>query len=157
MSKEWEQILEDRCKLKLPPATTSGGTRYSFLDRIRKARFTHPDYLKILKSHSYLLDALLQHAQVPEQQERVRNIQIIWEQFFELSSLIAQAQVKITEEEWLTKALQFREAFLQVYCAEQVTPYIHVLIYHVGFFLEHYHGIEKFANYALEGTIAVTK
>ncbi len=156
LSKEWEQILEDRCKLKLPPAT-SGGNRYSFLDRIRKARFTHPDYLKILKSRSYLLDALLQHVQGPEQQERVRNIRIVWEQFFELSSLIAQARVMITEEEWLTKARRFGEAFLQVYCAEQVTPYIHVLVYHVGFFLEHYHGIEKFANYALEGMIAVTK
>jgi len=32
----------------------------------------------------------------------------------------------------------------------KMSPYIQVFIYHLGFYLEHYQGIEKFATYALE-------
>lgn len=64
---------------------------------------------------------------------------------------------KITEAEWLNKAKQFGGTFLELYEPEEITPYIHVLIYHVGFYLEHYGNLEVFANMAIEGRVKYTK
>lgn len=40
--------------------------------------------------------------------------------------------------------------FVLRYGGEEVTPYIHVFVYHVGFFLEKFGCLERFANYATE-------
>ena len=37
------------------------------------------------------------------------------------------------------------------YSDEDVTTYIHIFVYHYGYFLHKFNGIEKFSNYALEG------
>jgi len=62
-----------------------------------------------------------------------------------------QAHVQIKETTWRDEARKWGQLFKTIYQNEDVTPYIHVFIYHVGlFYLEHYQGIEKFATYALE-------
>jgi hypothetical protein len=74
----------------------------------------------------------------------------IWRTFHKLATLACQARVTITEAEWLTQAQEFGKLFIDCYEARNTTPYIHIFVYHVGYFLETYEGIEKFANYALE-------
>lgn len=42
------------------------------------------------------------------------------------------------------------QQFVIMHSAEEVTTYIHIFIYHYGYFLEKYSGVEKFSNYVLE-------
>ena len=62
-----------------------------------------------------------------------------------------QDQQPIKEKDWLHYAKTFGRAFVETYCPEDVTPYLHVLVYHLGFYLEAYGNLEVFANYGIEG------
>jgi hypothetical protein len=42
------------------------------------------------------------------------------------------------------------EAFVSRYSPEKFTPYMHVFVSHIGFFLKEYKEIESFANYDIE-------
>jgi len=68
-----------------------------------------------------------------------------------------QANISITKEAWLHEAQQWGQLFISLYGKEDVTPYMHVFVYHVGWYLEWYHGIEKFATFALEAKHAKNK
>ena len=57
----------------------------------------------------------------------------------------------VREEKWKIDAKEYANLFIQCYGAAAVTPYIHVFVYHLGFYLETYDGVEKFANYPIEG------
>lgn len=37
------------------------------------------------------------------------------------------------------------------YSKKEVTPYLHILIYHIGYYRERYGGLEKYGNFAIEG------
>ena len=50
-------------------------------------------------------------------------------------------------------AKKFANAVVNAAGEGAITTYIHIFVYHVGFFLEKYGTIEKFANYGVEGTI----
>ncbi len=81
----------------------------------------------------------------------------VWECYYPLACLTAQARVSIMEAQWLVLVKEFGEAFLDAHAPEHVTTYIHIFVFHFGFFLETYNGIEKFANYALEGKHSTVK
>lgn len=57
----------------------------------------------------------------------------------------------ITEDEWISKARVFAQNFTVIYSGEDVTPYLHIFVYHLGYFLSVLGCVEKFANYATEG------
>jgi hypothetical protein len=63
----------------------------------------------------------------------------------------------MTAKQWRAQAIEFGKAFVKAYSKEDVTTYLHIFVYHYGFFLERYNGLEKFANYALEGKHRVLK
>lgn len=83
----------------------------------------------------------------------------VWQQFHDLVALSSQDEgaVKITYREWLCEALPFGRTFVKCWGKEEVTTYIHIFVYHVGFYLQRWGSIEKFANYAIEGMVAVNK
>lgn len=57
----------------------------------------------------------------------------------------------ITENEWKKQAREWAEnEFLSLYDGKDVTPYLHVFVYHLGFFLEKCGSVEQFANYPIE-------
>ncbi len=62
-----------------------------------------------------------------------------------------------TKEEWLDEAHPFIQAFCTAYRRKQVMTYMHIFVYHYGFFLQTYHSIKKFVNYALKGKHQVMK
>lgn len=88
---------------------------------------------------------------------RVRRARKLWGLYYPLACLSAQAKVEITAKQWRRKARKFGRAFVRVYQAEDVTTYIHIFVYHYGYFLERYGGLEKFSNFALEGKHSVAK
>lgn len=44
----------------------------------------------------------------------------------------------MTEAEWKAKARAFAQLFCEVYYDEAVTPYLHVFVYHIGYYIEKY-------------------
>lgn len=83
----------------------------------------------------------------------------MWRRFLDLVILLSQAEglIHITLSQWLQEARPFGELYSRCFRKEEVTPYIHIFVYHVGFYLEHWGSIQKFANYSLEGTVSVDK
>jgi len=69
----------------------------------------------------------------------------VWALFYPPVCLAA--QVRISEAEWLTQAQEFGKAFVCAHTPEDVTKYLHIFVYHFGFFLATYYSIKKFANY----------
>lgn len=55
------------------------------------------------------------------------------------------------ERVWRSSARIFAENFCELYQSEDVTPYLHQFVYHVGFYLKTCGGLEKLANFAIEG------
>ncbi len=43
-----------------------------------------------------------------------------------------------TEQTWLDKAHAFGNLYRKIYSPEDVTPYLHVFVYHIGFYIEKY-------------------
>lgn len=68
-----------------------------------------------------------------------------------LLSVLVQPFEGITEKWWLSHAKQLAKLFIERYQAEDVTPYLHVFVYHIGYYLQRYGSLEAFANYAIEG------
>jgi hypothetical protein len=87
----------------------------------------------------------------------VEKTEKIWELYYKLLTLAMQSNVQINEEEWIAEAIPFGQVFVDRYCAEEITTYIHIFIYHIGFFLAKFNSVEKFANYAIEGMHSVNK
>ena len=60
------------------------------------------------------------------------------------------APPKESVDAWENLGKQFSEALIARYTPEKFTPYMHVFVAHVGFFLKEYGEIESMANYDIE-------
>ncbi len=149
LAKKWEKLLAMKCNIHLEPER--GGTLYEHWER---ARISRPEALAILTHYQLFVNELKEKWPTSQQP---RDIELIWKQYHELVSLLVQANVSITEKQWRDEAKELGRAIIKLYGREEITPYLHVFIYHVGYFLEHYGGIEKYGNYALEGKHSTNK
>lgn len=156
LATEWELLLVgSKCKVRLPSALGKRGEQRTLFQRWENAGPTWPQALAILRHRACFIEILERH--LPEQEGRNRSIAALWDHFAELATLLMQADVSITEEAWLHEARKWGQLFVRLYCKEDVTPYIHIFVYHIGWYLERYHGIEKFATFALEAKHAENK
>ncbi len=155
LSEIWERVLAKRCEIELGPPQTKSGDKQTFSKRWEDAPLSRSQALAILRERARLLDPLAKLR--PEQAERNDRVRDLWQGFVELATLMMQADVRIEEQTWLRAAREWGQKFVRTYGREDVTPYIHVFVYHVGFYLARYRGIEKFATYALEGKHAENK
>jgi hypothetical protein len=156
MRQELEEALEDlftKLGIKLPKKTK----KLTFTQRIKKARLGRPELLLILEKHAEFARVILEHTKRKTNKAKAEQEEEIWEEFHRLASLAAQAELNITEAQWLRLARSFGDKFTRRYSEEEVTPYIHTFISHLGFFLERYSGIERFANYGTEGRHSCNK
>jgi H+/gluconate symporter-like permease len=120
-------------------------------------RLNWSDCLHILSNYKQFFNEIKKSTKDYETRLKISSTRQVWELYYPLVCLTAQATVNISEEEWLTHAQEFGQAFIDVYQAEDVTTYIHIFMFHFGFFLDKYNSLEKFANYALEGKHSVIK
>ena len=153
LEKAMQYVLETDMKLNLASPTK---TRTSLFDRVKGSRFGRPDYIRVLKKHGLLIDLLIQAA-LPDEQNALNDTKKMWSQMVQLLALASSPAVTVTEKFWLEKARAFGTLFGKVYAKEAVTSYLHLFVYHLGFFLEKYGGIEMLANYGIEGMHAVNK
>ncbi len=89
--------------------------------------------------------------------QKLSRSKLVWERFYPLACLSTQAHINISEEEWKAQGRSLGQAFVAAYTQEDVTTYLHIFVYHYGYFLATYDGIEKFANFDLEGKHSVIK
>lgn len=150
---EWEAILRDSCNIELAEEPSKGPM--TFFERWQKTKINRPQGIAILDNYRSFLAAL--HRHYPSKNAHFNHLQEIWDQYYALASLVAQADVRITEEEWREEARMLGHKWVKMWGQQEVTPYLHIFIFHIGFFLEEYGGIEKFANFALEGKHSTNK
>lgn len=91
------------------------------------------------------------------------NVQVdkLWQLY---SALIVTAMAPSFEEHhlpivdnWTMLARKFADLFTDVYTPEGVTPYMHVFVYHLQYFLKTAGPIELWANYDIEGWHKINK
>lgn len=155
VEKLFEQVFE-ALNLKLPKPKKDE----SFSDRASAARFGRPELLSILQNYKLFtscLERLAARGGSEEQMLLAWEIDDLWESAFALLTLATQERVTITEKEWLDMARPFGKAFVKLYHKEDVFPYLHVMVYHVGYFLSEYNSMEVFSNYGIEGNVSVLK
>lgn len=148
---EWERLLKDECNIELP----EGKKGDTFIERWKRAQISRPEALRLLENYSLFIQSLL--LRCPEQRVRLGQISSIWRRYSELTSLLVQAKVSIRENEWRKEARVWARIIIHVYGPEEITPYIHVFVYHLGYYLEKYGGVEKFGNYSLESKHSCNK
>jgi hypothetical protein len=119
-------------------------------------RLNQPDCLHILTNYKHFFNCLSKHTH-SQVKEHVNKAQEVWALYYPLVCLTVQGRVKITEQEWKDQAIKFGVAFVTAYSKEDVTTYIHIFVYHFGFFLSTYGGLEKYSNFALESKHAELK
>jgi hypothetical protein len=80
---------------------------------------------------------------------------MLWGQLYGLVLLATNPEMGLEgldiELLWRTAARTFATNFCILYESEDVTPYLHQLVYHAGFYLKTCGSLEKLANFAIEG------
>jgi hypothetical protein len=94
IEEEWEGLLSDECDIELP----EGGKGETFIERWKRAQISRPQALRVLENHSFFIRSLLLRR--PERHVRLGQISSIWRRYYELTSLLVQAKVSITENKW---------------------------------------------------------
>lgn len=93
-----------------------------FSERIKKSRLNRPQLLRVLKHHEQLFAALSDLVTSTDTKQWLVHNQALWQH----------------------RARAFGEAFLCIHGKGDVTTYLHIFIYHLGFFLENrYSQLEK--------------
>jgi len=114
-------------------------------EQVKRSRINRNDYLQILL-HS---DKFIACIQDPTKRAKVAAV---WKGVIPLLRCACCYSPRITTEvEWLLESKAWMRQFLALYGDENVTPYMHVFVYHTGYFLERYRSVELYANYSLEG------
>ncbi len=118
----------------------------SFFTWWRDTTINWPQALAIILNHRLFLAGI--HHKWPGK-EQTQLLEEIWCRYHELASLLIQAHVSITEEQWKVEAHELGRLYIKCWGQEEVTPYLHVYIYHISYYLEQYSSKEKLGNYAL--------
>mmetsp|Transcript_9911 Transcript_9911/g.16963 ORF Transcript_9911/g.16963 Transcript_9911/m.16963 type:complete len:768 (-) Transcript_9911:639-2942(-) len=81
----------------------------------------------------------------------------VWEMMYCLFVVAADPPEDFTEKEWRQKAKLMACLFVELFLKECVTTYMHIFVYHFGFFIEKHKGLESVSNYSTEGTVFICK
>lgn len=155
------QVLTSDLKLKLLESQT-----LSFSDRVQKSKWNRPELLKILESYEKLLTCFDEpdpttgrsvQQMFPELSTLLRKL---FQQLWYLLSIACSDRSdnsSLTEAEWKRLAKQFARGVTSFSIPEKTTTYLHVFVYHIGYFYCKYDSLERVSNYSIEGTVKWVK
>jgi hypothetical protein len=149
ISVQWEELLHNECGIDMVEGAKT------FYDWWEKTSINRPQALAILSNAERFINILQECS--PKRPAWVEQISIMWRRYYNLTTLLTQASVNVREETWREEARRWGRLVVHLYGKEEVTPYIHIFIYHLGYFLERYSGLEKFTNFVLEGKHTMNK
>ena len=154
-------------KLKLFKPKGGYTDKHDLESILKKSRFQRTQYLTIIENWKDFV-ALLQDpnfSKVGRGDEVCRPILIILFQVLNIWAIYTCLIVEATNYEpdadliknWDELAKKFAEAFKARYGTEDFTPYMHIFVAHVGYWLKQHGDLESFANYDIESKNAVNK
>jgi hypothetical protein len=153
IEQEWEKVWEEIGISLWWEEPEGGSKKKSLAQRVEKSSLSRPDFVKVLDGRRNFFDVLQKGAGNIDTMNQVTAMREVWERAVDLIALAELDWVEITEDEWMRRAKEFGRLYVDTFGAEEVTSYIHILVYHVGFFLDRYGTIERFANYSTECTV----
>lgn len=59
----------------------------------------------------------------------------------------------IDEKEWIRLAKIFASGLTDFQSPEKATSYLHIFVYHIGFYRSVYGNLDRYANFSIEGTM----
>jgi hypothetical protein len=121
----------------------------------KRSRIGAVELLTIASNYSLFVQAWESFANglPPDQREKkkcfIREVEKCWSLWLELL-VILKSENRVSEKYWMEKSKNFALCFVKVFPTSKVTTYLHVLVYHTGYFIEKYGTLEKLANFAAE-------
>lgn len=141
-------------QMKILKIKVNSNSKYTLEQQLRKTKFTRPTSIKFIKNYKEILKCL---DKLPSNLQPLKEkIHLVFQQALYLLSVASSPRPNISEQDWLTCSKIFMSNYKEISIGA-ITSYIHVFVYHCGYFLEQYGGIEKLGNYSIEGTIHYIK
>lgn len=149
IEQELDEVLDKVAGIKLVK-NKKKGTHQPVWKRVRRSRLSRPQLVQLLVNHTKVIDVLALHTNDPDEMNWIKKTRKIWRGYLRLALIAAGEKPNISEVMWREKARSWGKKFLTIYPGEDITPYMHVFIYHYGYFIEKYGSIERFANFSIE-------
>lgn len=108
LQQRFEEIFTS-LHLKLPKQEKKKAR--TLVERVKKARFGRPDFLRILENRKLFLDCLAEEANTERRRCKLAQTISLWEDFAMLTSLTAEPKVQITEKRWMKLSQPFGERY----------------------------------------------
>jgi hypothetical protein len=136
--------------------------KMTLFGRLRKSRLNRNDFWKIVSHSVQFLNCVEDLPTNKDRQSKnLPTARSVWGDFLPLLAITVQEKPEeagfVSDQDWRERAREFGRKFVSRYGSEEVTPYIHLFIYHLGYYMENYGSIERFANYASEGKHQINK
>lgn len=114
-------------------------------DIIKKSRLQRTQWIAIIHNYEKFLDLYETHSRL-----NTSKVCFLSDALSMISRVCSIDTPEDTIQSWDSLGRQFLEVFVDRYTPEKFTPYMHVFVSHIGFFLKEYKEIESFANYDIE-------
>ncbi|PRP74740.1 hypothetical protein PROFUN_15508 [Planoprotostelium fungivorum] len=122
----------------------------SFTEKLKKSRLNRTSYIGIMTHYKHILDSF---SVAGLSNGYIDSLTKIWELWITLYQQVEDPAKEWDAESariWSIQAKEFGQIFTSVYTKSKVTTYLHILIYHLPYFLECYGCLDFFGNYAIE-------
>ena len=137
--------------IKLYKSAKPEHEKMSLEQRLKKTRFSRVNSISMLKNQEIVLECLAKLE--AEYTDKANRLKEVWKQALCLLAVASDPAESTKELDWKNCAKLFAKDFQKLATNSNITSYLHCFVYHIGYYLEKYSGIEKLANYSTEGNI----
>lgn len=116
--------------------------------RVANSSFKYPEWIRILRNQEALLSIFRKHSIRSEEEKE--GIEKMWKMALWFITESIEPSDEFSATTWRDNGRVFGKLFTNIYDSQDVTPYLHVLVYHLGGFIEKYGSLERYANFATE-------
>ncbi|MGH2639128.1 MAG: hypothetical protein ACRDF4_07605 [Rhabdochlamydiaceae bacterium] len=110
--------------------------KMALLDQLKKSRLNRNDYLRILENSEAFTDTICKSAGEKHRlQSNKTTLRSVWDKWLDLlglSLLLKPKEHGFELVRWNEDVHTFGDLFVQRFGSEEVTPYIHVFVCHIG-------------------------
>lgn len=119
--------------------------------RLEKTKFSRVNSIALLKKRDTILACL--EPLKKNFPNRVTLTHKVWNQANVLLAVASGDKFELNAEQWQRYAAEFAENLVTLYSDRCVTSYLHCFVYHYGYWLEKFGGLEKLGNYSVETNV----
>eukprot|EP01133_Synstelium_polycarpum_P021511 gene21511-25835_t len=154
------ELLEKEFKIQRYGSETD----FKFDKFIDNVSLTYPQCIDIINKHYKILSFLDSNLKGPrdEVQSIIDDLREVWKQYTVLTYIMKsdnfhkQRPTRFAEQGWISRSLVFGANIQRIF-NNRSTSYLHMFVFHMGWFIEQYGCMDKYANYGLEGRHQIHK